>query len=303
MGLFGKKDPCAICGGTVKGLFPHKVEGQLVCKDCYGQVHLPDGAVDHMTLPAFREYMAFREENALLKQGFQTTQQVNFGWFDDQIVFDVPNGLFCMTSDLNTTIFEGKNIKSFVIREDGAPLFEGSAAGLVCYTSTVPDRVAAMAPMIQQMAMMMEMKRQAERFADDDDRNRFSYYNNDIAEPFQQFVVEIHCEHPYWSTIKADKKGPTFNNSYPDANNYLREYHEGAEIMGQLAHALMAVAFPGAPEQRVGPGMAGAAVRTAAAPAPAADVVAEIQRFKSLVEQGILTEEEFAAKKRQLLGI
>ncbi|MBR6677388.1 MAG: SHOCT domain-containing protein [Oscillospiraceae bacterium] len=33
------------------------------------------------------------------------------------------------------------------------------------------------------------------------------------------------------------------------------------------------------------------------------DAVSEIQRFKALVDQGILTEEEFAAKKRQLLGI
>ena len=39
MGLFGKKDPCAICGGKVKGLLPWKIDGQLICNDCYG--HLP----------------------------------------------------------------------------------------------------------------------------------------------------------------------------------------------------------------------------------------------------------------------
>ena len=41
------------------------------------------------------------------------------------------------------------------------------------------------------------------------------------------------------------------------------------------------------------------------APATAAPVntVAEIKRFKDLLEQGVITEEEFAAKKRQLLGI
>ena len=35
----------------------------------------------------------------------------------------------------------------------------------------------------------------------------------------------------------------------------------------------------------------------------AADPVAEIRRYKELLDEGILTEEEFAAKKRQLLGI
>ena len=33
------------------------------------------------------------------------------------------------------------------------------------------------------------------------------------------------------------------------------------------------------------------------------DAVNEIQRYKALLDAGVLTEEEFAAKKRQLLGI
>ncbi len=37
--------------------------------------------------------------------------------------------------------------------------------------------------------------------------------------------------------------------------------------------------------------------------AAATDAVGEIQRFKALMEQGIITEEEFSAKKRQILGI
>jgi hypothetical protein len=42
----------------------------------------------------------------------------------------------------------------------------------------------------------------------------------------------------------------------------------------------------------------------AAAPAPSElDVVAQIQKFATLKDQGLITEEEFAAKKKQLLGI
>jgi hypothetical protein len=37
--------------------------------------------------------------------------------------------------------------------------------------------------------------------------------------------------------------------------------------------------------------------------APAQDEMAEIQQLAQMKEQGILTEEEFAAKKKQILGI
>ena len=42
MGLFSKKDPCPICGGVVKGLFPTKVEGQAICKECSKNIDLPE---------------------------------------------------------------------------------------------------------------------------------------------------------------------------------------------------------------------------------------------------------------------
>ena len=43
-----------------------------------------------------------------------------------------------------------------------------------------------------------------------------------------------------------------------------------------------------------------AAVQQSAAPV---DTVAEIQKYKALLDAGVLTEEELAAKKKQLLGI
>lgn len=41
----------------------------------------------------------------------------------------------------------------------------------------------------------------------------------------------------------------------------------------------------------------------AAAPAPADDMTAELQQLAQLKDQGILTQEEFEAKKKQILGI
>lgn len=305
MGLFGKKDPCAICGGKVKALFPSKVEGQLVCSDCYGNVDLPDGAVKRMTLADFRGYMAFREENDVLRQQFQTTHQVDFGWLDDKFLFDMSHGLLCMDKHLNKTIFEAKHIRSFVIREDNMALFEGSAAGLAWYPSFVPDRVMEMAPQLDRIRMHEQMQRNAERFVDmlDGKRDNNTHHHNyhDIPEPFQKFQIEIYFDHPYWSVYTADLAGPTFDNDRPDVNDYLRDYQNSAAIMDDLARSLMELAFPGAPV--IDPNAPVVSAEPAAAPTASVDTVTEIQRFKTLLDQGVITEEEFAAKKRQLLGI
>ena len=319
MGLFGKKDPCAICGGKVKGLFPWKIDGQLVCNECYGHVDLPNEVLNSMTVQDFKGYMAFREENELLKNRFQVSQKVDFGWLDNKFLFDYPNRLLGLDKNLNDTVFEGHQIRSFVIREDNMPLFEGDSRGLRRHISTVPQRVDQLMPQINQYLTQMQMFRSMERMIDSlsDDEKR-DHYNRrprfDVPEPFQNFIVEIYFDHPYRNYFSADMSGPTFSNDYPDANSYLNDYHNRAATMEQLALALMEVAFPNAPEMVVDPNAPAAMSRsvptgTTLTRSPSAtslegeDVVAQIQRFKALMDQGILTEEEFTAKKKQLLGI
>ena len=84
----------------------------------------------------------------------------------------------------------------------------------------------------------------------------------------------------------------------------MRDYNDKVATLEQLAYALMNFAFPGAPAMAAGAAAAApAGASVVSNPTTNVDAVAEIQRFKALVDQGILTEEEFAAKKRQLLGI
>ena len=65
----------------------------------------------------------------------------------------------------------------------------------------------------------------------------------------------------------------------------------------------MEVAFPGVAVQAAGSTVTAARAGTEPAPSAPVDTVTELQRYKALLEQGIITEEEFTAKKRQLLGI
>lgn len=310
MGLFNKKDkgPCAICGGKLP-MFPYNIDGQQVCNQCYGDVNLPKEIMENITLEGFKEYMTFREENAALKQRFQTTRQVDFGWFDDKFLFDTDNRLLCMDKKLRKPIFEGRQITSFEIREDQAPLFSGSTEGLVRYTSTVPERVMAMAPQIDQLKIQAEMRREMERMLEhrkQENGNTGTYSLPTVNVPvvFQKFIVEIHFEHPYWPFFTADKGAPEFSSTEPDVNNYLKQYNEDFQLMEELAKALMEVAFPGAPERTVA--SAGAAVANSSgvsAPGVAVGVLEEVQRLKELMDKGIITEEEFTAKKRKLLDI
>lgn len=307
MGLFSKKEkpPCAICGGKVSALFPWKVDGQLVCNMCYGVVDLPQEIMDHITIEEFKKYRVFREENAQLKQRFKTTQQIDFGWFDDKFLFDQDNRLLCMDKKLRKTVYEGRQVVSFEIREDQEPLFKGSAEGLIRYTSTVPQRVMAMAPQIEQLRMQIQIRRDMELLLERrEDENKDYRYRSlppiNIPVPFQKFIIEIQFEHPYHPSFAADKNAPVFDSGEPDINHYLALYNNDIQLMEELARALMDVAFPGAPEQTVA-----AAVVTAAGSdnVSSSGMVEELQRLKDLMDKGILTEEEFTAKKRQMLGI
>lgn len=306
MGLFTKKDPCAICGGKVAGLFASKVEGQFVCKTCYGNVDI-SSEISPLTMEQFMAYRSFREENQQLREQFQTTEHIDFGFFGADFVFDSAHGWFCLDPTLSRTIFEGSAIRSFSIREDGKLLFEGSASGFRRYESDVPGKVRDLTPLINQYRMQAEMHRrmeedeEARRRRDPDAPHRPipSAPSIDLPEPFSRFYIEITLDHPYWPSIKVEKKGPTFSNFTPDADDYLNTYLNAAAEMERLAMALKEVAFPQTAEQYISAsGVTGAA--TAAAPT---DVPNELRRFKELLDQGILTEEEFAAKKRQLLGI
>ena len=65
------------------------------------------------------------------------------------------------------------------------------------------------------------------------------------------------------------------------------------------ARNLMQLIAPGAPETGAGAAQTAAPAQTGGAPS----TVDELKQYKALLDAGVITEEEFAAKKRQLLGI
>jgi len=307
MGLFSKRTPCAICGDKVTGLFPWKIEGEYVCNDCHGVVDVPDDMDSSFTMDGFMQYRAFREENQRLKDVFNVTDTVDMGLFGTKIVFDRQNNLFCFDKHLNKTIFSGDQLVSFVVMEDAFVLYEGSAQGLVHHESSVPDRVMAMAPRIEQIRTQQQMRETLARLADKDDQDRQNRtYNRivDVPEPFKSFNIELRFQHPYWSVMRFSMGGPTFDLNTPDVYEYLHEYRENIEEIEQMVRAFMETAFANA---AAGAPSAGAKAPSGTAQAPAApaqaDPAAEIRKYMALMEDGVITPAEFEAKKKQLLGL
>lgn len=300
MGLFSKKPPCPICGGKISWLLPSKIEGEYICSNCYGKLDIQTEKELNLTMQDFKEYLIFYDQNKLLKDQFVISEQVDFGLWDTKFIFDFQHKLFCMSSSPDKTIFEAGHLKSFTIKEDNAPLFEGSAEGIRRYASTVTERAMAMAPQIAQYEANKRLARTLDRLDDGKINDSAPTQYFDVPEPFRAFNVELQFDHPYWTVLKCDMNGPRFDNNLPNVNSYLRDYRISVEEIEKLVTALKTVAFPDAAEQAVG---FGGAQGTFTASAPPADAIEEIKKYKVLMEEGVISQQEFDAKKRQLLGI
>lgn len=310
MGLFSNnKKPCPICGSPTPRLLPTKIEGVPICKACNAKIDLPNGAPGDMTLDGLRKYLAFYEENQALRDRFTEQYRFDFGLCTGWILIDRTHGLFRVRDDEGAIVFEKAVLKSFRVLEDKEVLFEGSAAGLDCHESKIPERAWLMATMIDRFnekraeherILEMERVRYLNRSRDEwwdrereieRDKPRFTE-----APPFRRFNVELKLDHPYWSEYKANINGPDYDDDCPSVEGYLHAYQEGVDKMYGLAHELMQFIAPNAPERGWG-------AETAPQQAGEVDAVEALKRYKELLDTGVLTEEEFTAKKRQLLGI
>ena len=303
MGLFSKKPPCAICGGKVGFFLPMKIEGEYICDDCAGKIDMPDDMKNALTMESLREYLSFYGENRQLASQFQVSAQVGLSPFRGESVFDFENRLFCMDPDLKKLVFHGEAIRGFTISEDRAVIFEGTPQGLKCHESGTIAKVQLMAPQAAMIQMQRRMEREQQMRdqmdGDKDGQNRSIYHEYvDFPEPFKNFNINIRLHHPYYSCIAFKHSGPTILGSDPDIPGYIREYEEDFERMRFLADALMRVAFPGARYLD-----SGAPAAAAGIPVQPVDTISEIKKYKELLDGGIITQDEFDAKKRQLMGI
>lgn len=252
MGLFSKNPPCPICGGRISRFLPPKIEGEYICDTCYNKIDMEDAKAINLTMQDFREYLAFHAQNQLLKDKFVISQRIDFGLWNAKIIFDYHNKLFCMSKNPDKTVFEGKQLKSFTIKEDNTLIFEGSAEGIRRHASTVPERARALAPLIARYNLSRRIARAIDKLDDCKENTAAPTQYINIPEPFQAFNVELHIGHPYWTVIKCDMAGPRFSRQQPDVNDYIRDYNRCIEEIEKLVLSLKTVSFQGLPGQFIG---------------------------------------------------
>lgn len=316
MGLFSnKKKLCPICGEPTPLVFSTKVENVPLCKACSGKIFLPDGVLETMTMEDFRAYMNYYEENQALRDKFQPTYEypVGFSWMTLRL--DTKNGLFSMHGADNALVFDKSCIETYRILEDDEPLFQGNKKAIKFFESKVPERVRSLAPMISQYEIQKREYEMMERMddilnRDDDNDNRYRTHRYhirptfDAQEPFRSFNVRVRLEHPYWKGIHQGKiGGPTFSNYDPSIENYMYEYNRTVDALHDLALQFKALVNPKSKEIYDGEKVETPITQSVAQVVPQVDTVEELKKYKGLLDAGIITEEEFAAKKKQLLGI
>ena len=312
MGLFSNNQKlCPICGSPTPRLLATKVEDTPICKECAGKIDLPDGVLAQMSLDDFRQYLAYYEENQTLRDLFEETNHMSFGLLKGDLLADTTHRLLRLKSYDGSLVFPAAALKSFRFTEDGRTLFESGNGGLHCCRSDVPERARELQPYIDRFYLRKEEFRRMERMeelhdrrerrpGEPDDRPYIPEPTFDMPAPVRKFGVEVTLDDPYWHTAGWEIKAPGISGMEPDINEYLCDYDNKVSELHDMAFALARVMDPAARE--VWDGETGAAAQPAPA-APAADTVTELQRYKMLLDTGVITEKEFSAKKKQLLGI
>lgn len=317
MGLFSNnKKLCPICGNPTPRLFPTKVEDTAICKDCDKKIDLPDGLLDQMSISEFEEYIKFYEGNQTLRDTFSETYSHDLGFLSGYFVMDMNNRLFRLKNDSKKLVMEAANLKSFRILEDDKLIYESGDGVLKGYYSDVPERANAMSDQVDHFMILLREYEMLEKIADMHERMAENNNNNgtnqvshptrpyfDDPAPFQNFYIEISLEHPYWSEWRWEIGAPTFDRDCPSIADYLQSYQEAVDGLHAWAVNLMDLICPGAPEEQEGGNPLEATAQDTPAAAPVDDTVEQLKKYKELLDAGIITAEEFTAKKRQLMGI
>jgi len=315
MGLFtNKKKLCPICGEPTPRIFPTKVEDMPLCKQCVKKIFLPDGTLEKMSLNELREYMYYYEQNKTLRDIFQPTfeYKVGFSWMT--IRMDFGNGLFSLHDSPDALVFEKACIETYRILEDDKPLYQGHKTAIKFFESDIPHIVEDMVPFVREFRaqrreyeLLEQMEDALER--EDENNNRVRRYHScpsfDGQEPFKNFKVRVRMEHPYWQGIHQGKIGaPTFDSYYPSIENYMNEYNEKVDELYDLALRFRDLVNPNSKEIYDKDKKVNTEAKTnTSKDTSSVDAVEEIKKYKSLLDTGIITEEEFIAKKKQLMGI
>lgn len=144
---------------------------------------------------------------------------------------------------------------------------------------------------------------------DKDDNHYHEYHPRpsfDVASPADTFHVELTFDHPYWDNIKWDRTGVSFDSDSPSVEAFLSCYEDKTESLHTLALNLAHLMNPNVKEITAGE-KTGCKARRPDLWKSRSNLLRAIRsnscRSTKVFGCRVITEEEFTAKKKQLLGI
>jgi len=266
MGLFtNNKRPCPICGQGTPRLLATEIAGDVrLCSDCSVKISIGTSKVSDFSLEGLKEHLALREENeSCIKNVFRPNNTYEIGW--THLNIDEANRLF--TIPLNMC---GDTKNPPVFKFDELMGYDLEEENCVVERFNRGDMAPQWTPMLYAPVAQITY--------DSEGRPQQQNISRD-------FRLNLYFTNPCWN--KVESSGGTASGS---GNNFQREY---SQHLGKLRIVTTALVT-----------MIGVATNGGNAMQSSADSISDdLKKFKELLDGGIITQDEFDVKKKQILGI
>ena len=337
MGIFtNEKKGCPICGNATPRLFPTKVEGLPLCKECAAKINMESSMMKNLTINELWDHLDYRKANSETFGAFTDNETHGMGNYvlhmdTDKRLFYIADG-----SPSNPALFKFEELVSFNLMEDGRTVIQCNADSYSESASSIESyKLPPLKPFVKPSAMVT--KPVAAATDKKEGRTSMAAAASSSAaakpeekpkapdKPIDSLKLNVTLNNPYW-------KSKVYNVSLPslESENEVREWVNDykntfaaavdtceamAGIMGVKTGKQMMNAIKEKAEAILAVQEAEAAAKEAEAAAQAAEVAAKIaktaddnaaiemlRKWKELLDMGAITQEEFDAKKKELIG-
>jgi len=331
MGLFSNnKKLCPICGAATPRLLATKVEGMPICSKCADKIDMRQELSANLTLKQLESYLDFYEENQPLKDEFKADFDQRRGLFKaEAFLCDFTHNTFKLSGLDKGIVYEPEAFKSLVISQDNNPVIELTKNSLVIHATDVADSIRALQPEVDayngyntikdtiheigREIRLSDEKRKAQEAGEFFNEFEFRANEREIERetnerrpdfrpnvPFKKWHVTVEVDHPWGGGISDSDSQVWFDGQNPSINDCLDNYYNTLAQYKELVMAFRRVCCPNC--QIIDESVQATVdqnMMTKASMSP----VEEIKKYKELLDAGIISEEEFIVKKRQLMGI
>ncbi len=252
MGLFGKKQPCAVCGGKVSAIVIFKTTDGPLCASCHKKCSpLAARTLNNRSAQEARQHIANREVNLKKYKAFSPTDTVS-----NYLHIDRRTKTWCCPSldPNNPDIFSFSELVDFELMEDGVSVTKGGLGSAI-----VGGALFGVAGAIVGGNLGKKQK---------DTVNKMAVVINMRNGLIPRVEIPL---------ITTETKRGGFT-------------HKNCKVLGDRIISLLTV-------------ISDSQKASVAASAPVASSADELMKYKRLLDAGAITQEEYEAKKKQLLSL